>query len=376
MKALALVACWIVFLAPAFWAGESVLYSVTDNSVSYPATNRPVKVSIPESKTDIVAIDPETGGKRLVFSDANATFLLLPGGTLGTGGIVAAGERIFAVAADRQDTANDLHSAAAVYELSTDGSGKARKIFDIDNFANLFVNPSGSKIGYMPGDSMETHVVIRDTATGKLLRNAELFSRTIDAEGVRKIGWMPEGTTIFFSITGGIDNDDALWTTRSSPIGTYVMNEDAGPAERLAPEATLHPKIAGLDPLPDAAAVLIGRLPDARYLLSDVEYSHTHPHQEKCLYALDVVQKTQKLFHLGVDFNPYFAYLSHSVKRLALTSTQQKVEQQPTYSVTSTTDVWVLELESGKQSKLFSFTTPDVTNTKGPWMNLIGWLQD
>jgi hypothetical protein len=26
MKALALVACWIVFLAPAVWAGESVLY--------------------------------------------------------------------------------------------------------------------------------------------------------------------------------------------------------------------------------------------------------------------------------------------------------------------------------------------------------------
>jgi hypothetical protein len=153
----------------------------------------------------------------------------------------------------------------------------------------------------MPGDSMETHVVIRDTATGKLLRNAELFSRTIDAEGVRKIGWMPEGTTIFFSITGGIDNDDALWTTRSSPIGTYVMNEDAGPAERLAPEATLHPKIAGLDPLPDAAAVLIGRLPDARYLLSDVEYSHTHPHQEKCLYALDVAQKTQKLLNARRD---------------------------------------------------------------------------
>jgi hypothetical protein len=39
-----------------------------------------------------------------------------------------------------------------------------------------------------------------------------------------------------------------------------------------------------------------------------------------------------------------------------------------------TADVWVLDLESGKQAKVLSFTDTDATGTKGPWMNLIGWL--
>ena len=97
------------------WAGESVLYSITDNSVLYPATNRPVKVSIPESRTDIFTIDTETGKKRLLFSDASAKFFLVPAAR---GGIAAGGGRIFAVAVDRQDAANDPRSAGAVYELS------------------------------------------------------------------------------------------------------------------------------------------------------------------------------------------------------------------------------------------------------------------
>jgi hypothetical protein len=60
----ALVACWIVFLAPLVGAGESVLYSVTERSILYPATNRPVKASTEEDKTEGFAIDPETGKKR------------------------------------------------------------------------------------------------------------------------------------------------------------------------------------------------------------------------------------------------------------------------------------------------------------------------
>src|ERR1700758_660738 len=75
MKGLAAV-CWVALIAPAVWAGESVLYSVTENTVLYPATNRPVPVSVTESKTEIFALDLETGKKRLVFSDRNARLQL------------------------------------------------------------------------------------------------------------------------------------------------------------------------------------------------------------------------------------------------------------------------------------------------------------
>jgi hypothetical protein len=373
----ALVACWIASLCPAVWAGDSVLYSITDKSVVVVATNRASKseYAVPESKTDIFAIDPETGKKRLVFSDANAGFVLLQPGN-GRGGIVAGGGRIFAFAMDRQDSANDRHSAGAIYELSTDGSGKTRRIFDLDNFANLFVNPSGSKIGYMPGDSTETHIVIRDTATGKQLLDAEIFSRTIEAESAGKFGWMLDNKRIFFALGGGLDDEEGFWTTRNSPIGTYVMNEDSGSPVRLAPEAGLHPKIPGMEPSPDSAAVLIAVLPDSEYLLSDNESSRTGNRRATCLYMLNLTKKTQKIFTLVPVGDPGSFYLSPSGSKVAFTVNPGIVGGQPKYSVSSTVDVWVLDMESGKQSKLFSFTTPNVASNKGPWMNLIGWLGD
>jgi hypothetical protein len=36
------------------------------------------------------------------------------------------------VAVDRQDAGNDPRSPGALYELSTDGSNKLRKVFDMD----------------------------------------------------------------------------------------------------------------------------------------------------------------------------------------------------------------------------------------------------
>lgn len=386
MKARTLVACGIVFLAPAVWAGESVLYSITDQSIMYPATNQLVSVSIPEYRTDIVAIDPETGKKRLVFSDANAEFMLLPGGTtLQRGGIAAARARIFALAADRQAKANGRHEPDAVYELSTDGSGKARKMFAIEdeaqnpNFGNLFVSPSGSQIAHTHYIGGKTYLFIHDTTMGKPLRKIALRYSSEERTGWKfgsawGFGWTPDEKRIFFEISLSGDSDEAFWTAPNSPVGTYVMNEDGDRAERLAPEAALHPKLEGLEPSDSMAAVLIGILPDGRYLLADQEYGAGHPGMY--LYSLDLGKTTQKTFPLQADFNPSFVHLSSTGNRLTLTANPRIVGGQPRLRAAPTVDVWVLDLESEKQFKLFSFTGTDVTGTQGPWMNLIGWLQD
>jgi hypothetical protein len=372
MRARILLAC-VILLAATVRAGESVLYSITENSVLYPATNRPVPVSITESKTEIFALDPETGKKRLVFSDEQSRLQLV---TRGGRSIVAAGGRIFAVAVDRQNLANDPRSAGAVYELSTDGSGKVRKVFDIDNFSNPFVSPSGSKIGYMPGDSTETHLVIRDTATGKLLHDAEIFRRTIEAERAGGFGWTPDEKRIFFALSGGLDDEEALWTTPNSPIGTYLMNEDAGAPQRLAPEATLHAKVAGLEPVPDVAANLIGVLPGGEYLLTDQQYNPTGNQVAMNLYCLDLAKKKQRMFSLPVDGGPAFFYLSPSAGKVVVTVQPRIAGGHAGLRAVPSADVWVLDLESGTRTKVLSFTDTDATGTKGPWMNLIGWLRD
>lgn len=386
MKRYLLVAWWFALVIPAVWAGESVLYSITDQSIMYPAANRLVSASIPEYRTDIFAIDPETGKKRLVFSDANAEFMLLPGGTtLQRGGIAAARARIFALAADRQAKANGRYEPDAVYELFTDGSSKARKMFAIEdeeqspNIGNLFVNPSGSRIAHTHYIGGKTYLFINDTMTGKLLRKIALRYSSEERTGRRfgsawGFGWMPDDKRIFFAISLSGDSDEAFWTAPNSPVGTYVMNEDGDRAERLAPEAALHPKLDGLEPSDSMAAVLMGILPDGRYLLADQEHGPEHP--GVYLYTLDLAKRTQKTFPLQVDFDPSFVHLSPSGNRLTLAANPKIVGGQARFKAAPPVDVWVLDLESEKQFKLFSFTGTDVTGTQGPWMNLIGWLQD
>jgi hypothetical protein len=369
MRRFIFLALGLAFLVTPSRSGESVLYSITDQSLVVLATNRASRAGYPvrEPRTDIFATDPETGRKRLVFSDANAALLLLPWKSGGS--IVAGGKRIFGLAVDRQDYANDAHCTRAVYELSTDGSGKARKLFELEN-SGVFVSPSGSKIGY----SADTHVVIRDTATGELLRDAEIFNRTIEAEGAGVVGWTPDDKRIFFAIRGGLDDDEVLWTTPNSPIGTYVMDLEGGAPRRLASEATLHPKIPDMKPSPDVAADLIGVLPDGQYLLHDSEYSPTGDHGAMYLYSLDLAKGAQRIFPLHVEGGPTSFHLSPSANKVVLTVQPRRGAGQSRVTSTPTLDVWVLNLESGVQMKLLSFTDTDVSGTKGPWLNLIGWL--
>lgn len=147
------------------------------------------------------------------------------------------------------------------------------------------------------------------------------------------------------------------------------MRDDVTLPTRLAPEHELHFKAPGKEPDINIGATLIGVLPDGRYLLSD---------SVAPLYALDLAAKTQKIIPtdqivgsiLGLGSS---LQLSPSRRQLALTATQREYGKQPKFTATSIVGVWVLDLESGKQSKLLSFTTHD---GDGMWINLIGWLQD
>ena len=78
------LACWIAFLAPEARARESVVYAIGEAQTGASVSKTQV------FKTEIFAVDPETGKQRLVFSDANTPFFLL------TGAIVSTGGRIFA----------------------------------------------------------------------------------------------------------------------------------------------------------------------------------------------------------------------------------------------------------------------------------------
>lgn len=149
MKRLLVVSFCLLFLVPALGAGESLIYSVSSGE-SEPSPRI--------TKTDIFAVDPQGGTSRLIFSDAGAEVRLLPA-YCRTGDwrvMAAAGGRLFARGVERKlYTGGGPSFPTAVFERSVDGSGRARKVFDIegeqrsDTLGHLFVSPSGAKIGYM-----------------------------------------------------------------------------------------------------------------------------------------------------------------------------------------------------------------------------------
>src|ERR1019366_4122896 len=183
------------FLAHAARAGESLVYAVSTSEMTQ---------SQVLSKTESFIVDSETGKQRLVFSDAAAEFLLLPGNDVQSD-IVAAGGRIFSRGVERKLYTNRRSDyPAAVFELPTSRSGKARKIFDIENeggigsnFRNLFISPTGAKIGYMKVSNGKPCLFLHETSTGKLLRKLDLSHIVFDLF-VTAISWMPDGERLFF----------------------------------------------------------------------------------------------------------------------------------------------------------------------------------
>jgi hypothetical protein len=325
----------------------------------------------PVFKTEIFAVDPETGKQRLVFSDANAPFFLL------TGAIAAAGGRIFADGIERNSLAKPAFylGPEAVYELSTDGSGQARKVFEMESgeqrvdFNSLFFNSAGSEIGNIRFVDGTAYLFIRDTETGKLLRKSALIGWRFGTG--EKIGWMPDDKRIFFTEARPDGGPDTWWTTPGSLVGTYVLDEN-GTAERLAPEAELHPKIAGLRASKESPAFLIGRLPDGGLLLHD--YQGGPAGDGVYLYELDLARKTQKIFPLQAEGNADDFHLSRSGDRLAFAGMRKQSLKQ--FQIAAISSVWLMELKSGQQRRLLSFPPQVETQGVGNWINLIGWLDD
>jgi hypothetical protein len=378
------LACWAVSSTARAQSGQSVLYSVTTSEAG---SGVPVYKS-QVFKTEIFAVDPETGKQRLVFSDANSPFFLLHDGD-----IVAAGGKIFAEGILAvQNLAHtpvfNPSGSAAIYELSSDGSGQAREVLDMGSaeqrvdFRSLFFNSSGTKFGNIDYVAGKWSLFVHDTETGKLLRKSDLIGWKFGSP--ESIGWMDD-KRIFFTVYVSGDDPEAWWTTPNSPVGTYVLGE-ADTYERLAPEASLHPRVAGLQPSNDSPAVFIGTLPNGAYLLQDYQSgprsdSDTCPYEPAlannghvCLYELDLAKKTQRMFPFHADAVPDNFRLSTARDRLVFTSTKVEYQKQPKFKAISTLSVWVLDFASDKEWNVISFPPHEDTRPIGPWVNLIGWL--
>jgi hypothetical protein len=360
-----LYACGLL-LSTAALGAEKLVYSVTTGqSGRWPQIE----------KTEIFAVDPQGGQSQAVFSDSDADFLLM---TLGERLTAAAGRRVFALGVDRKNYQNGFpHFSAAVYELSTDGSNHARKIFDVEgengstNFRDLFVNPTGSKIGHINSLGGKWYIILHDTANGKLLLKMDLTPIVLDCF-VRDIGWMPDGKRLFFTLeTGDVD-----MTSRASyaRAGSYLMPDTGGAPVRVASDLTAHPRRPGYQPVADTATTLLGQLPDGSYLLSEFQWkqgTEVRPPAKAVtfLYTMSSITRSRKDFL--TDANVTLGSLHLSASGRLVSYVESHGEQRVGPDLIDNRTVHVLDLATGKDQNLFSFPAK-LLNL--PATELIGWL--
>lgn len=352
----------LAFLAQDAPAGESLVYAVRTTET---------KSSQAFSKTEIFAVNTENGKQKLVFSDANSEILLLPGNEVQSD-IVAAGGRVFSRGVERKLYRSGISDyPAAMFQLPASPAGKPRKIFDIENepgmgsnFRNLFISPTGAKIGYMKVCGGKPYLFLHETSTGKLLRKMDMSQMVFDLF-VTSMGWMPDGERLFFTLDRSDEDDN--WRLPESHVGSYVMKEDGSGLARIAPEAAMHPSRRGLQASAVGAAVVLGAMPDGRYLVRDFQVGPASAHPGTYVYTLDPLANTQKTFGTDAQGELRCFRLSPSGGRLAVLATEAKSNKASADSKA----VWVFDVESGQGRRFLSFASEQY----GPaWIDLIGWL--
>jgi hypothetical protein len=335
---------FIVWLAVAplagFAGGQALLYSLSTGDPTLPPRI---------AKTEIFAVDAQTGNRRVVFSDIGLDWLLLPaypgGGERQT--MVAAGGRVFARGLPRRSYTGGWPTfPAALYELKTDGSNQGRKIFDIEgnletgsNFRSLFADPAGARIGYLTYENVKPYLYLRETSRGTLLRRVDLSRITLDCL-VTNIGFLPDGQQIFFTLDTG--DDDATSKASFGRVGSYLMKTDGSPPVRTARVSNL------VAPLSDGRNLYAGRPPSSFLYVTGPAAKERRDYATPATGVLDF-------------FRP-----SADGRMVAF------IEEQRAYRPAATISVvirWV-DLGSGREQSLPAIPTKPVVL---PWVNLIGW---
>jgi hypothetical protein len=331
----------VVSLAAQAGSGQVLLYSL---STGDPTPSPRI------AKTEVFAVDVQTGNRRVVFSDAGLDWLLLPaypgGGERQT--MVAAGSRVFARGLPRNSYRGGWPTfPAALYELKIDGSNQGRKIFDIEgnletgsNFRNLFAEPSGARIGYLNYENGKLYLYLRETSQGALLRRIDLSQITLDCL-VTNIGFHPDGQRIFFML----DSGDVDSTSKASygRVGTYLMKTDGSLPVRT-----------------ERSANLIAPLSGGRNLYGG-------PPPSSFLYVIDPAVKSRRNYATSATGVLDFYIPSPDARMVAF------IEEQRAYKPVATISLairWV-DLGSGREHGLPPVSTKPVVL---PWLNLIGWL--
>lgn len=325
--------------------------------------------------TKIYSLDLNRKVSYPIFSDENSTIMLLPKrGMPGHPGavLVSSKNRIFAHAVEKRLRPGRWYPyKASIYELSADGSHKIRKIFDVigeQSLSEIFVNSSGTKIGYINYLDQETFIFIHKTGTGKLLHKINTNDVFLDCFA-STIGWLPNGNSLFFTL----DTGDVHVTSNESykKKGAYIINEDGTGLTKLPEKLVLFPLEKGFRRATDGPPQFIGGSSDGTYIFRDAKSKKGYDGIEtsSLIYKMNPTTRSQMIIHLTISKGIKWFKMSHTGKYIAFT--EKIYSNDGSYKWIE--HLWVKDLVSGEENNLFSL---DNRPFKGRYLGLVGWIQN
>jgi hypothetical protein len=343
----------LALTAPA-WGGEKLVCVVVHKGTDYRA-----------AKTEIITVDPESAEKQIVFSDEDAAIVLLQRLYVFHFPAVGGG-KLFAHGAERGKPVQ-FPGNASLYELSADGSDSFRRIASViggESLGDIFVNPAGTRIGYVNRLGRKQYIFIHDVKTGELIHQVDVTEVLLDcyASG---IGWLPGGDTLFFSLETGdvhITSDESY-----DRVGVYTMDESGDNLTKLGPV----PAREGFHP-PETVRV-IGVLPTGEYVLETMQQRlRGVPGKDQRIFAIlksklssgyaeDISFSLESRLYSGIRVS---YKLSSSGKYLAAAAL-------PISSSSNSTDIWLKNVAARHEKKLLSIATDGLN---GPFLGLVGWF--
>ncbi|RPJ58951.1 MAG: hypothetical protein EHM23_15805 [Acidobacteria bacterium] len=350
-------------------AGERVLYAIRYESLErYPDI----------VNTKIYSLTPDGKESRLVFTDENASILsillLARRGMPGHPGEVIASSRnkVFAHAVQKRlDPGRWYSEKASIYELSADGSNRFKKILNVQgeqSLSEIFVNPQGTKVGYLNWVDQRIFVFIHDTETGRLLNRIDLSKTFLDCFA-STVGWLGDGERIFFTLETG----DVHVTSEASykQTGTYFLKADGTGLTRLPEKVTLPVIEKGTWRGTDGPPRFLGALPDGSYLFRDIvlkQGDRWDTGLPSVLYLVNPLTQSRKQIPIGATRGVNWFKISPTGKYIAFT---EKVRSKEGYEWGE--HLSISEVASEKTVRVF--TLNDVP-FKGRYLGLIGWIED
>jgi hypothetical protein len=260
-------------------------------------------------------------------------------------------------------------SKASVYELSVDGSNGFRKVFDVmgdQSLAEIFVNPDGTRIGYLNDLGQKKFIFIHESITGKLLHKIDATPVFLDCFA-SNIGWLPDGERLFFTL----DTGDVHMTSEESykKRGNYLLHQDGSGLVRLPDNFTHLPLEKGFWRATDSPPQFIGGLPDGTYIFKDVKTKKGAREMLSFLYKASPANQSQKEIPLRISAGLRWFKVSPAGQYLAFTEKISSKEGRYEW----VEHLWVKDLSVGEEKRTF---TMDNVPFKGYYLGVVGWMEN